>query len=171
VQDAPGVKVAQTALQMKKPATALAGALTLFALTALPSSASAETFTFVCEPAQEPAPPQWFGGPWQRTITVRVDSQARMVEVYDQNGSILGGTLRASRLAGLGGYEFDMSADENVIRWGIVRMWSTSGYIDRRSGRIDMLWTNENGQSPESLTRQFHGTCHRPGPVTTIAAR
>ena len=156
---------------MKKPAAVLAGALTLFALAVLPRSASAEIFTFVCEPAQEPAPPQWFGGPWQRTITVRVDSVGRMVELYDQNGSILGGTLRASRLAGLGGYEFDVTTDENVIRWGIVRMWATSGYIDRRSGRIDVLWTNENGQNPDSLTRQFHGTCHRPEPVTTVAAR
>jgi hypothetical protein len=64
-----------------------------------------------------------------------------------------------------------MAVDENVIRWGVARMWATSGYIDRKSGRIDVLWTNEDGQSPESLTRQFHGRCRRPGPVTTVAAR
>lgn len=156
---------------MKKPAAVLAGALTLFALTTLPRTASAETFTFVCEPIGEPAPPQWFGGPWQRAITVRVDSLAKLVEVYDSNGAMLGGTLRASRLANLGGYEFDMTANENVIRWGVERMWATSGYIDRRTGRIDVLWTNEDGQNPESLTRQFHGTCRRPGPVATVAAR
>ena len=156
---------------MKKPLAALAGALTLISLIGAAKTASAEVFTFVCEPAQEPAPAEWFGGAWERTITVRVDSGARMVEVYDHDGKMLGGTLRASRLAGLGGYEFDMTADENVIRWGIVRMWATSGYIDRKSGRIDVLWTNEDGQDPDSLTRQFHGTCHRPGDVTTVASR
>jgi hypothetical protein len=160
-----------TPLQMKKPTAALAGALTVLALFAAPKTASAETFTFVCEPAREPAPAEWFGGPWQRAITVRVDSGGRLVELYDQNGTILGGTLRASRLAGLGGYEFDMTVDENVIRWGVVRMWATSGYIDRRSGRIDVLWTNEQGHSPETLTRQFHGTCRRPEPVTAVASR
>jgi hypothetical protein len=156
---------------MKKSLAALAGALTVASLIGAAKPASAETVTFVCEPAREPAPPEWFGGPWQQVITVRVESISKTVEVYDRNGTLLGGTLRASRLAGLGGYEFDMTLDENVIRWGIVRMWATSGYIDRRSGRIDLLWTNEDGQDPDSLTRQFHGSCHRPGDVTTVAER
>ena len=156
---------------MKKPTAALAGALTVLALFAMPRTASAEVFTFVCEPGVEPAPAEWFGGPWQRAITLRVDSVGKFVELYDHNDRMIGGTLRASRLAGLGGYEFDVTVNENVIRWGVVRMWATSGYIDRKSGRIDMLWTNENGHNPDTLTRQFHGTCRRPEPVTAVASR
>lgn len=167
----PGLGSCTAGLQMKKSLAALAGALTLISLIGAAKTASAEVFTFVCEPAREPAPPEWFGGPWQRTITVRVDSGAKMVEVYDHEGKMLGGTLRASRLANLGGYEFDVTADENVIRWGILRMWATSGYLDRKSGRVDLLWTNEDGQDPDSLTRQFHGTCRRLGVVTTVASR
>lgn len=170
MQRQPGLGSCTGGLQMKKSLAALAGALTLVSLIGAAKTASAEVVTFVCEPAREPAPPEWFGGPWQQTITVRVDSGGKMVEVYDREGKMLGGTLRASRLARLGGYEFDMTADQNVIRWGVVRMWSTSGYIDRKSGRIDVLWTNEDGQSPESLTRQFHGTC-RSLALTTVASR
>jgi hypothetical protein len=146
---------------MKKSLAGLAGVLTLAALAGVPNAASAESLTFVCQPSAEPAPAQWFGGVWRQPITVRVESISKLVELYDQEGNMLGGTLRASRLAGLGNYEFDMKFDENVIHWGVARMWATSGYIDRKSGRIDVLWTNEDGHNEETLTRQFHGTCRR----------
>jgi len=135
------------------------GVLTMAILLLVPRVASAVPFTLVCQPAQETAPSEWFGGQWQRAITIRIDASSRMVELYDEEGKMLAGTLRASRLAGLGGYEFDMRIDENVIRWGVVRMWGISGYVDRKSGRIDVLWTNDDGHDDDTLTRQFHGTC------------
>lgn len=144
---------------MKNPVAVFVGVLALATVAATPANAFAETATFVCEPTTEPAPPQWIGGLWRGPLTVRLDSGGKLVELYDENGTMLAGTLRASRLAGLGGYEFDMIVDQNVIRWGIARMWSTSGYIDRKSGRIDVLWTNENGHNTDTLTRHFHGTC------------
>ena len=135
------------------------GVLLAAVLVLAPRTAFAVPFTLVCQPAREPAPAEWFGGLWQQPITVRVDSLSRLVEIYDEKGVLIAGTLRSSRLSGLGGYEFDLRVDENVIRWGVVRMFGMSGYVDRKSGRIDVLWTNDDGQSENSLTRQFHGTC------------
>ena len=89
----------------------------------------------------------------------------KALTVYDdvkgnyEKGVLIAGNLRSSRLSGLGGYEFDLRVDENVIRWGVIRMWGISGYVDRKSGRIDVLWTNDDGHDENSLTRQFHGTC------------
>ena len=128
-------------------------------LVLVPRTVLAVPLTFVCQPAHEPTPPEWFGGQWEQPITVRVDPSSRMVEVYDEKGVLIAGTLRSSRLSGLGGYEFDIRVDENVIRWGVIRMWGISGYVDRKSGRIDVLWTNDDGHDENSLTRQFHGTC------------
>jgi hypothetical protein len=91
-----------------------------------------------------------------------VDVAGRMVEIYNEKGVLIAGSLRSSRLSGLGGYEFDIRFDENVIRWGVIRMWGVSGYVDRKSGRIDVLWTNDLGHDENSLTTQFHGTCREP---------
>jgi|SRR5689334_2163584 hypothetical protein len=135
------------------------GVLFAAVLLLLPRTVLAAPLTFVCQPAHEPTPPEWFGGQWEQPITVRVDASSRMVEVYDEKGVLIAGTLRSSRLSGLGGYEFDLRIDENVIRWGVIRMWGISGYVDRKSGRIDVLWTNDDGHDENSLTRQFHGTC------------
>ena len=136
------------------------GALFSAVLMLLPRTVIAAPFTMTCQPAHQAAPPEWFGGQWEQPITVRVDALSHMVEIYDEKGTLIAGSLRASRLSGLGGYEFDVRVDENVIRWGIVRMFGVSGYIDRKTGRIDVLWTNDYGSSEESLTRQFHGICH-----------
>ncbi len=136
------------------------GVLLAAVLLAAPQRLRATGVTLECQPSHEAAPPEWFGGQWDQPITVRVDTLSRVVEVYDEKGTLIAGSLRASRLSGLGGYEFDIQVDENVIRWGITRMWGVSGYVDRKSGRIDLLWTNDDGQSENSLTRQFHGTCH-----------
>lgn len=139
----------------------LAGVCSLFALLLTPRIASANTFVLVCTPAAEAAPPEWFGGPWSRTVRVRVDTDAKVIEVIDQDANTLSSTLRASRLAGLGNYELDVKIDEGSINWGVLRMWGASGYVDRKTGRIDMLWATPNGFSPDTLIRQFHGTCRQ----------
>ena len=135
------------------------GVLFAAVLVLVPRTALAVPITFDCQPAHEAAPAEWFGGQWEQPITVRVDVAGRMVEVYDEKGVLIAGSLRSSRLSGLGGYEFDIKVDKNVIRWGVIRMWGVSGYVDRKSGRIDVLWTNDYGHDENSLTRQFHGTC------------
>lgn len=135
------------------------GVLFAAVLVLAPRTALAVPLTLECQPAHESAPPEWFGGQWEQPITVRVDVAGRMVEIYNEKGVLIAGSLRSSRLSGLGGYEFDIRFDENVIRWGVIRMWGVSGYVDRKSGRIDVLWTNDLGHDENSLTTQFHGTC------------
>jgi hypothetical protein len=144
---------------MKKNLTIYAGVLSLVALLLTPAVASASTFILVCEPASEPAPPEWFGGPWLRPLKVRVDTDAKVIELLDQDDTTMAGTLRASRLSGLGGYQIDVTINDRVINWGVLRMWGISGYVDRKTGRIDALWATQNGYSQTTLIRQFHGTC------------
>ena len=125
----------------------------------LPTPASAATFTFVCDPSTEPAPAEWFGGPWMTPIRVVVDTSARTVELFDANLNQIGGTMPPARLAGLNNYQPDVTVTNATISWGIIEMWGFSGYIDRKSGRVDLIWTNPAGFSPNTLSRQFHGTC------------
>jgi len=143
---------------MKK---SLATAFVVAALIGLvrPSSASAATYTFTCDPATEPAPAGWFGGPWSAPIRLVVDSSARTIELFDRNNNAVAVTARPSRLSSLNNYQFDIVITENVINWGVIEMWGFSGYIDLRSGRLDMIWTNSSGYSPDTVSRQFHGTC------------
>lgn len=144
---------------MKKTVATYAAVLSAIVLLLTPATAAASTFLMVCAPAADAAPPQWFGGPWQGTLTVRIDTDAKAIQLIDEAGKSIADTVHAGRLAGLGGYELDVTIDDNVINWGILRMWGVSGYLDRKSGRIDVLWTTPNGYSPDTLTRQFHGTC------------
>ena len=146
---------------MKKTFAICAGVVSLITVLLTPHVASAGTFIFACEPAAAAAPPQWFGGSWTRSVRVRVDTDAKVIELVDQDGSTLASTLRASRLAGLGAYELDVTINERVINWGILRMWGISGYIDRKTGQLDVLWATPNGYSPDTLIRQFHGTCRQ----------
>jgi len=146
-------------LTLSKSWRVCSGVLFAAVLVVSPRTLLADPFTLVCEPAHQPAPAEWFGGQWEQPISVRVDATSHLVEIYDEKGALIAGSLRSSRLSGLGGYEFDVKVDENVIRWGIVRMFGVSGYVDRKTGRIDVLWTNDNGHTENSLTRQFHGVC------------
>jgi hypothetical protein len=139
----------------------LASVCFLFGLLLTPRVASASTFVLVCEPAGEAAPPEWFGGPWSHTLKVRVDTDAKSVDLLDQDDTAVAGTLRAVRLAGMAGYQLDVTINDNVINWGIARMWGVSGYVDRKTGHIDVLWATQNGFSPDTLIRQFHGTCRQ----------
>ena len=127
----------------------------------LPSLASADTFTFVCDPSPEAPPPDWFGGLWSAPLKVVVDTQARTVELYDLDNKAVAVTARPSRLSSLNNYQMDIVITENVINWGVIEMWGFSGYIDRRTGRLDAIWTNDGGYSPDTLHRQFHGTCRQ----------
>jgi hypothetical protein len=144
---------------MKKTLTALV-AIALIGLT-LPTLASAETFTFMCEPSTEPAPPDWFGGPWSSPIRVVIETIARTVELFDKDNKALGGTARPARLSSLNDYQLDVTITDSTISWGVIEMWGFSGYIDRRSGRLDVIWSNTGGYSPSTLSRQFHGTCQQ----------
>ena len=125
----------------------------------LPTPASAATFTYVCEPSTQPAPPDWFGGPWPASVRLVIDTTARSAEIYDQDNVVLASSAVSARLAGLNDHRQDMTVTENVITWGIVEMWGFSGYIDLKSGRLDLVWSNPGGYSPATLNRQFHGTC------------
>ena len=145
---------------MKKTCAIGAGIVSVIVLLLTPATASANTFLLTCEPAAEAAPPQWFGGQWQGPLTVRVDTDAKAIQLVDQAGNAIADTVHAARLASLGGYEMDVTINESVIVWGVARMWGVSGYVDRASGRIDVLWATPNGYSPDTLIRQFHGTCH-----------
>ena len=127
----------------------------------LPTTARAETFTFACEPAPEAPPAEWFGGPWTEPLTVKIDTTNRTIEVVDQQSNVLGGSSRPNRLGRLNNHEMDIVINENVITWGINEMWGFSGYLDRKSGRVDLVWNNSSGYSPNTLNRQFHGTCRR----------
>ena len=127
----------------------------------LPSLASAETFTFDCSPAAEAPPPDWFGGLWSTPLRIVIDTQARTVELFDLSNKAVAVTAVSSRLSRLNDYQMDIAITENAINWGIIEMWGFSGYIDRRTGRVDLLWTNSGGYSPNTLHRQFHGTCRQ----------
>jgi len=144
---------------MKKP---FATALVVAALIGLlPGAASADVLTFTCDPGAESTPAGWFGGPWSAPIRVVVDSSARTVELFDKDNIAVAVTARPARLASLNDYKLDILITENVISWGVVEMWGFSGYIDRQSGRLDMLWINSSGYSPDTQNRQFHGTCRQ----------
>ena len=143
---------------MKKP---FATALVVAALTGLlwPSPASADVITFTCDPVAEPSPAGWFGGPWSAPLRLVVDSSARTVEIFDQDNKAVAVTARPSRLSSLNNYRLDIVITDSVINWGVIEMWGFSGYIDRKSGRLDMIWSNSSGYSPDTSSRQFHGNC------------
>ena len=125
--------------------------------TAVP--ARAETIAFSCTAIAEAPPPEWVGGSWTGEVTVQVDTIARTVEMFDTRGGLLAGTARPARLARLNNHELDIKITDRAVIWGVVQMWGFSGYLDRQSGRLDLLWTNPEGFSAATLTRQFHGTC------------
>jgi hypothetical protein len=126
---------------------------------ALPTFAHAATFTFVCEPSTEPAPPDWFGGPWSSPVRLVVDTNAKSIELFDKDNHVLGATTPPSRLSGLNNYQMDLTVTDSTISWGVIEMWGFSGYVARRSGRLDVIWSNAAGYSASTLSRQFHGTC------------
>jgi hypothetical protein len=139
----------------------LAAALVVFAVIGLlmPAPASAATFTYSCSPATQPAPANWLGGPWSGPVRLVVDTTAHMIELLDSNYVILATTARSGRLSGLNNYQMDVSVTDNVISWGVIEMWGFSGYIDRRSGRLDVTWVNQSGYNTTTFNRQFHGMC------------
>lgn len=125
----------------------------------LPTPASADIFTFVCDPATESAPADWFGGSWPAQVRLVVDTGNRSIELFDKDAKSLAGTGRPGRLSGLNNYKLDVIITDNLISWGIVEMWGFSGYVNRSTGRLDVIWTNPSGYNVETSTRQFHGTC------------
>ena len=127
----------------------------------LPVPASAETFTYVCQASTEPAPPDWFGGPYTGQVRLIIDTASHSVEMLDKDNKTLGDTALPAHLAGLNNFRLDITVTESTISWGVIEMWGFSGYIDRRSGRLDAIWTNPSGYSPNTLSRQFHGTCSK----------
>ena len=135
---------------------ALAG---VFGLLLAPNPASAETITLACEPSGGPTPAQWIGGPWLRPLKIRVNVDGSEIELLDGDGVQLANTLQAVNLASLAGYGFDIVINENVINWGIARMWGFSGYIDRKTWQVHITWVNPQGATPNAHDRQFHGTC------------
>ncbi len=142
---------------MKRTIAGLA-AIALIGL-GLPRIASAATFTYVCEASTEPAPADWFGGPWLSQVRLVIDTTARSVDLLDKDYKILGSSAPPARLSGLNNYRLDVTVTPTTVSWGVIEMWGFSGYIDRRSGRLDVIWTNPEGYSPNTLSRQFHGTC------------
>jgi hypothetical protein len=146
---------------MMKTLAALA-AIALFSLS-MPTSASADIYTFVCDASTQPAPPDWFGGPWQGSVKLVVNTTARTVELFDRDAKTLGDLVPVARLASLNNYQMDITVTENVISWGVIEMWGFSGYVDRKSGRLDAIWTNPLGYTASTLSRQFHGTCKQQG--------
>ena len=125
----------------------------------LPAVASAEVITYVCDASPDPAPPDWTGGPYSAAVRLVIDTQARSVELRDKDNHMLAATEPSGRLSGLNNYKLDVSFTDDTLRWGVIEMWGFSGYLDRKTGRVDLLWTNSGGYSPTTLTRQFHGTC------------
>lgn len=121
--------------------------------------ASAASFTFVCEASTEPAPPNWFGGPWTAPVRLVIDTVARSVDLFDTDNRFLNVSAKPARLSGLNNYKLDLTVTDSLISWGVVEMWGFSGYMDLRTGRLDVLWTNSEAYTPNTLTRQFHGTC------------
>jgi hypothetical protein len=71
----------------------------------LPTSASADNLTYACDAAVEPAPPDWFGGPWTAPIRLVIDTSSRSVEVYDKDNVMLATTIIHNRLSGLNNYK------------------------------------------------------------------
>src|ERR1051325_11271358 len=108
----------------------------------LPALASAATFTYVCEASTEPAPPDWFGGPYTGPVRLIIDTQARSVELRDKDNVMLAATEPTGRLSALNNYKLDVTDNDSLLSWGVIEMWGFSGYFDRRSGRIDLIWTN-----------------------------
>lgn len=141
-----------------KPRSVVLAGIALIGLL-LPGSASAAIFTYTCDAAVEPAPPDWFGGPWTAPLRLVVDTSSRTVEVFDTDNVMLATTIIQGRLSGLNNYKLDVTVTENVISWGVVEMWGFTGYINRQSGRLDLIWTNPNGYSASTFSRQFHGSC------------
>src|SRR5262249_22718372 len=114
---------------------------------------------YVCEASTEPAPPEWFGGPYMGPVRLIVDTTARTVELLDASNKAMGGTMPPARLAGLNNYQLDINVTENTISWGVIEMWGFSGYIDRKTGGRAAIGTHPEVFSQNTLTRQFHGTC------------
>ena len=142
---------------MKKTLAALA-VIALFSLS-MPTLASADIFTFVCSASTEPAPPDWFGGPWSGPVRLVVNTTAGTVELFDNDAKTLSDSSPVARLSGLNNYKLDITVTENTISWGVIEMWGFSGYVDRKSGRLDAIWTNPLGYTVNTLNRQFHGNC------------
>ena len=110
---------------MKKP---FATAFVVAALTGLlwPASASADVLTFACEPAAEPAPAGWFGGPWSTPLRVVVNTAARTVELLNPDSREVAVTAIPARLAGLNNYKLDIVVTEDVINWGAMMVAATT---------------------------------------------
>ena len=125
----------------------------------LPAPAHADLVTYVCDASAESAPPDWTGGPYSGAVRLIVDTLARSVELRDKDNRMLAATEPAGRLSALNNYKLDVNLTDNMVTWGLIEMWGFSGYLDRKTGRVDLLWTNSGGYSPSTLTRQFHGTC------------
>ena len=125
----------------------------------LPALASAESVTYVCDASADPAPPDWTGGPYSAGVRLIIDTQAHSVELRDNDNRMLAATEPAGRLSGLNNYRLDVNITDSMIQWGVIEMWGFTGYLDLKTGRVDLLWTNAAGYSPTTLTRQFHGTC------------
>jgi hypothetical protein len=143
----------------KTSAAAVVIALIGVVLPGFAKTASAATFTFVCEASTEPAPSDWFGGPWTAPVRLVIDTVARSVDLLDDNNRILNTSAKPARLSALNNYKLDLTVTESIISWGVIEMWGFSGYVDLRTGRLDVLWTNSDAYTPNTLTRQFHGTC------------
>ena len=141
-----------------KKSFALVAAIALIVL-GLPALASAETFTYLCDPSTEPAPADWFGGPYTGQVRIIIDTTAKSVELRDKDNRVLGDFEPPARLSALNNYKLDLTVTQSTISWGVAEMWGFSGYIDRKSGRLDAIWINPRGYSPNTLNRQFHGTC------------
>ncbi len=144
---------------MRNPLTACAWMLASACLLAAPRVASADVLTYTCQPKADAPPAQWFGGPWLKPVRLQIDTAARDVELRDADNKLIKASEQSAHLASLNNHQIDIAVDDSVIRWGVVQMWGFSGYIDRKSGQLDMLWVNSLGYSPDTLTRQFHGTC------------
>ena len=125
----------------------------------LPTPASAATFTYVCSAAADPMPPGWTGGPWLAPVRLTVDTSSRTVELSDNNYVLLATTARSGHLSSLNDYRMDLSVTDSVIKWGVQEMWGFSGYVDRKTGQLDVIWVNPKGYGPSTLNRQFHGVC------------
>ncbi len=121
--------------------------------------ASAATFTFVCEASTEPAPADWFGGLWTAPVRLVIDTASRSVDLFDNDNKALSVSARPARLSAMNNYKLDLTVTDTIISWGVIEMWGFSGYIDLRTGRLDVLWTNSEAYTPNTLTRQFHGSC------------
>jgi len=143
---------------MKNQLIVLARAAALIGLLLVPGSASAQIFTLSCEPSRAPAPADWVGAPWTQAIRLRINVPGREVDLIEADSSRVTDTLQVVNTASLAGYDFDIVINENVINWGIRRMWGFSGYFDRRSGQVHLTWVHPSSYSPEHV-RQFHGTC------------